>query len=99
MSMDRKAVSDKTGIGCHHLTAGSASAFGLVAVKGLEVRDKVLLDIEQFEMAFMQGMVALLAEPQQSVGKATARPYPLDDQPYGAFLTHRGMRGFGGTNE
>jgi len=97
--MDRKAVLDKSGIGCHHLTAGSASALGLVAVKGLEVRDKVLLDIEKFEMAFMQGMVALFTEPQQSVGKATTRPNTFDDQPYGAFLTHRGMWGFGGTNE
>ena len=62
--MDRKTESDKTGIGRHHVTAGLAGAKGLIAVKGLEMGDEILLDIEQFKMCLVKGVIALFAEPK-----------------------------------
>jgi len=67
-------------IGFHHRPAFFARAQILRIVKMPVVRLEILLDVVEFEVDFVQFVVAVVAKPEQPVGESFSGAFAFDDE-------------------
>ena len=76
----------------HYVAAACAGTLGFAAVELLEVRQKVRFNIVQLKVCGVQGLVAGLAEPQESVCESLSSALALYDQADAAGLLSKSYK-------
>ena len=88
-------ISYESRVGLHHVPTFGTSAVFFRSVKYFKVWLEIFLDVFKFEVGVVQLVVTVVAEPQQSIGKATSLAYPLDNETYTTLMANGTVRGLG----
>ena len=82
-------ILNESWINLHYVPAILTGTVGFVAIIFAEMREKVLLNIFQLEVRFVQFSIAFVAKPQQTVRESSAFANSLNHQPNAAFIANR----------